>query len=96
MLNKTLNDNFSKPILATVFCYQVNYMNKDVHKYTLIEWTDKHIRFKWKQEDDGKWHKGTQYHDNLNYKWFKTKKEATYFVSNSYDEFFIHPRQNKC
>ena len=69
-------------------CFQVNYMNKKIHKYTLIKWTDEYVKFKWKQENDGKWHIATQYHDNLNCKWFKTEKEASDFIKNGYSDYF--------
>ena len=72
--------------LNTAYCYQVHYIDKEIHKFELIDFTDKYIKFKWKQ--DKRYHKATVYHSNSNEKWFKTEKEAREFISNQYDLFF--------
>ena len=82
--------NNANTLLAVVYCYQVHYMNKDIHKFILIEWTDEYVKFKWKQ--DGKWHRATKYFNaiNSNERWFKTEIEAIEFVSNDYDTVFLN------
>ena len=92
MNTEITNKKAEKQAAVSGSCFQVNYMSKDVHKYTLIEWTDEYVKFKWIQENDGKWHRATQYHDNLNCKWFKTEKEANYFIKNGYSDYFHNYR----
>lgn len=68
-----------KNLPERIYCYQITYMNDEIHEYTLVKWTDLYVKFKWKI--DGIWHMGTQYHESADYKWFKTESEATEFLT---------------
>lgn len=82
--------NNANTLLAVVDCFQVNYMSKEIHKYTLVKWTDEYVKFKWKQ--NGRWHRGTVYHGSANEIWFKTEPEAKQFVESGYSEYFYNYR----